>query len=70
MLPVGDNIEGEYSCSFIETVEEFKPNDLSSAAAESDTLSLQEKVAKFVQHGELDTIEGKLWMHKEIAWSL
>ncbi|CAA0830324.1 5-AMP-activated protein kinase-related [Striga hermonthica] len=42
-------VEGLHSC--IETKEELK--------SESNALSLQEKVAKFIQHGELDAIEGK-----------
>ncbi|KAL8526124.1 hypothetical protein ACS0TY_015377 [Phlomoides rotata] len=43
---------------FIETDEELQLNDQSSAAAvELNTLSLQEKVAKFIKHGKLDTIE-------------
>ncbi|CAA0841301.1 5-AMP-activated protein kinase-related [Striga hermonthica] len=41
-------VEGLHSC--IETKEELK--------SESNALSLQEKVAKFIQHGELDAIEG------------
>ncbi|KAK6147056.1 hypothetical protein DH2020_017968 [Rehmannia glutinosa] len=48
-------VEDFHSC--IETDEELKLNDESSVVAESNALSLQEKVAKFIQHGELDTIE-------------
>ncbi|KAL3628475.1 hypothetical protein CASFOL_027521 [Castilleja foliolosa] len=45
--------------SIIETDEELISNDQSYVATESNTLLLlQEKVAKFIQHGELDSIEG------------
>lgn len=44
----------------IEKDKELKLNDPSCPAPESTSLSMQEKVAKFIERGELDTIEGKL----------
>lgn len=55
-----ESIQEEDFHSCIETDEELLLNDQSFVAAESNILSLQEKVAKFIQHGELDKIEGKL----------
>ncbi|KAI3474602.1 hypothetical protein Pfo_029771 [Paulownia fortunei] len=52
-----ESIQEQDFNSCIETDEELNPNDQSFVATESNTLSLQEKVAKFIQHGELDTIE-------------
>ncbi|KAL0347151.1 UNVERIFIED_CONTAM: protein PTST3, chloroplastic [Sesamum calycinum] len=46
-----ENIQGEEFRGCMETDEK------SSVAAESRTLSFQEKVARFIQHGELDKIE-------------
>ncbi|KAL8040381.1 hypothetical protein ABFX02_10G094100 [Erythranthe guttata] len=40
-----------------ETGEELEPKDQISVSAELNTLSLKEKAAKFVQHGELDAID-------------
>ncbi|KAL7095904.1 hypothetical protein ACP275_10G051700 [Erythranthe tilingii] len=48
-------VEDLYNC--VETGEELEPNNQSSVSAESNTLSLKEKAAKFVQHGELDAID-------------
>ncbi|KAK4396397.1 protein PTST3, chloroplastic [Sesamum angolense] len=52
-----ENIQGEEFRGCMETDEQFKPDEQSSVAAESRTLSFQEKVARFIQHGELDKIE-------------
>lgn len=52
-----ESLQDENLC--IETNEELQMNDQSSVAAELNTLSLQEKVAKFIKHGKLDTVEGK-----------
>ncbi|KAL0375030.1 UNVERIFIED_CONTAM: protein PTST3, chloroplastic [Sesamum radiatum] len=52
-----ENIQGEEFRGCMETDEAFKPDEQSSVAAGSRTLSLQEKVARFIQHGELDKIE-------------
>ncbi|KAL9154097.1 hypothetical protein ABFS82_10G091500 [Erythranthe guttata] len=41
----------------VETGEELEPKDQISVSAELNTLSLKEKAAKFVQHGELDAID-------------
>ncbi|KAG8376606.1 hypothetical protein BUALT_Bualt09G0081000 [Buddleja alternifolia] len=42
---------------FIETNAELKRKDESSFVSEPSTLSLQEKVTKFIRHGELDSVE-------------
>ncbi|XP_011094607.1 uncharacterized protein LOC105174261 isoform X6 [Sesamum indicum] len=52
-----ENVQGEEFRGCTETDEQFKPDEQSSVAAGSRTLSLQEKVARFIQHGELDKIE-------------
>ncbi|KAI3472040.1 hypothetical protein Pfo_028728 [Paulownia fortunei] len=60
-----ESIQEQDFHSCIETDEELNPNDQSFVATESNTLSLQEKVAKFIQHGELDTIEKFAFSHQQ-----
>ncbi|KAI3471870.1 hypothetical protein Pfo_028558 [Paulownia fortunei] len=60
-----ESIQEQDFNSCIETDEELNPNDQSFVATESNTLSLQEKVAKFIQHGELDTIEKFAFSHQQ-----
>ncbi|KAK4419249.1 protein PTST3, chloroplastic [Sesamum alatum] len=52
-----ESIKGEEFRGCIETDEEVKPDEQSSVAVRSSTLSFQEKVARFIQFGELDKVE-------------
>lgn len=45
---------------------EQKPSSDSPVTSESTILSLEEKVAKFIQGGELDAVQGMSSMHKEV----
>lgn len=55
---VSDESEVEDADSCFEEDEELQTNDQSSIAV--DSLSLEEKVARFIQLGELDESEGEL----------